>query len=294
MKLTYSNLLLSTLLLVAIFTLGSCKKKFQKIDENFYLKRAMKGDAEKGPEAGEMVRIRFNITDEQSNVFFPQDGTTIDTYLSCNPMVWNTSGPIYKTMMYLKEGDSIISKTTLKELFYNGWSMPVPDTLDPAAFAFINMGMPEVMSDSLYQIKMEADRKQAMADELETIRQYAADNNLDIITTESGLSIAISEQGTGPKPESGESVTVHYTGMLLDGKVFDTSLKGENKPFNFTIGQGQVIKGWDEGIAALNIGSKATLLIPSSLGYGARGAGGAIPPNAILKFEVELLGSKSL
>ena len=99
------------------------------------------------------------------------------------------------------------------------------------------------------------------------------------------------QAGTGARAESGKTVSVHYTGKLLNGTKFDSSVD-RGQPFDFGLGQGQVIKGWDEGIALMSIGEKGTLLIPSPLGYGARGAGGSIPPNAILLFEVELLGIK--
>ncbi len=106
--------------------------------------------------------------------------------------------------------------------------------------------------------------------------------------TDSGLGYKITEEGEGTSPEKGQKVTVHYTGTLEDGTKFDSSLD-RNQPFTFTLGVGQVIKGWDEGIALLKKGSKATLKIPSELGYGPRGAGGVIPPNAILYFDVELI-----
>ena len=95
----------------------------------------------------------------------------------------------------------------------------------------------------------------------------------------------------GTKIYKGNSVKVHYKGELLDGTVFDSSFK-RNQPIEFSLGVGQVIPGWDEGIALLNKGAKATLIIPSDLAYGAAGAGGVIPPNATLKFEVELVDFK--
>ena len=115
------------------------------------------------------------------------------------------------------------------------------------------------------------------------------------MTTASGLQIIDSTVGTGASPKSGQICVMHYTGWLYEngqkGKKFDSSVD-RGQPFEFPIGTGRVIKGWDEGVATMQVGGKRTLIIPPALGYGARGAGGAIPPNATLLFEVELLGVK--
>ena len=108
-------------------------------------------------------------------------------------------------------------------------------------------------------------------------------------TTASGLVIEELEVGTGAEATAGQQVQVHYTGWLTDGKKFDSS-KDRNDPFVFGLGASQVIAGWDEGVQGMKIGGQRTLLIPANLGYGARGAGGVIPPNATLQFDVELLG----
>ena len=97
--------------------------------------------------------------------------------------------------------------------------------------------------------------------------------------------------GTGAEAVAGKTVSVHYTGWLTDGKKFDSSLD-RGQPFEFQLGAGQVIQGWDKGVAGMKVGGKRKLTIPSDMGYGARGAGGVIPPNATLVFEVELLGVK--
>ena len=113
-----------------------------------------------------------------------------------------------------------------------------------------------------------------------------------MITTPSGLQYEDTTVGDGAEARAGQDVTVHYTGWLYNdgaqGAKFDSS-KDRNDPFEFSLGAGMVIKGWDEGVQGMKVGGQRTLIIPAALGYGARGAGGVIPPNATLKFDVELL-----
>ncbi|MEJ2618755.1 MAG: FKBP-type peptidyl-prolyl cis-trans isomerase [Candidatus Thiodiazotropha sp.] len=106
--------------------------------------------------------------------------------------------------------------------------------------------------------------------------------------TDSGLKIEELVEGDGQFAEAGQQVSVHYTGWLLDGDKFDSSVD-RNQPFQFALGKGMVIRGWDEGVAGMKVGGKRRLTIPPQLGYGAQGAGGVIPPNATLVFDVELL-----
>jgi FKBP-type peptidyl-prolyl cis-trans isomerase len=115
--------------------------------------------------------------------------------------------------------------------------------------------------------------------------QSAAEN---VVTTDSGLQYVVIAEGDGAAPQPGNRVFVHYVGTLEDGTKFDSS-RDRGRPFDFTIGQGQVIKGWDEGVGMMKVGDRRKFIIPPDLGYGARGAGGVIPPNATLIFDVELL-----
>lgn len=141
----------------------------------------------------------------------------------------------------------------------------------------------------------------ANADELnqsQTVLTTVVENNVtasnnimtdaDIVTTESGLKYKELQEGTGATPKKGQTVVVHYIGTLEDGTKFDSS-RDRNRPFSFKLGEGQVIKGWDEGLSTMKVGERRQLIIPPELGYGARGAGGVIPPNATLIFDVELL-----
>jgi peptidylprolyl isomerase len=111
------------------------------------------------------------------------------------------------------------------------------------------------------------------------------------MTTPSGLEYVDETTGTGPAPKTGQHVTVHYVGTLTDGVKFDSS-RDRNEPFTFAIGEGEVIAGWDEGVATMHVGGRRKLIVPPQLGYGAAGAGGVIPPNATLIFDVELLAVK--
>jgi peptidylprolyl isomerase len=117
----------------------------------------------------------------------------------------------------------------------------------------------------------------------------------NVTTMPDGLKIIDVKVGTGATPKTGQTCVMHYTGWLYEngtkGKKFDSSVD-RNEPFEFAIGTGNVIKGWDEGVITMKVGGKRTLIIPPALGYGARGAGGVIPPNATLMFDVELLSVK--
>ncbi|MBA2610800.1 MAG: FKBP-type peptidyl-prolyl cis-trans isomerase [Bacteroidetes bacterium] len=151
------------------------------------------------------------------------------------------------------------------------------------------------------QAEMEKKMKEAEGLEKQTLDKYLSDNKITVKPTESGLYFIETKKGSGPKPKAGDQVEVNYAGRLLDGKLFDTSIESVAKegnvfnpqrpygPFKFILGQGQVIKGWDEAISLLSKGGKAKIVLPSSIAYGPNGAGGAIPPFAPLTFDVELI-----
>ncbi|NJN26017.1 MAG: FKBP-type peptidyl-prolyl cis-trans isomerase [Cyclobacteriaceae bacterium] len=213
---------------------------------------------------------------------------------------WNTTGPLFKAFKIIGEGDSILIKIPTKVLFDESFRAPIPQEFDTAGHFVFYIGASKILTEEEAQQEAMAKREKMMEEAMaasaeqtkidgELIDKYLAENNITAQTTESGLRYVIEEQGTGEFPQEGQTVHVHYTGTLMDGTKFDSSYDRNDGPLTFALGQGQVIPGWDEGIALLKKGGKGTLYIPSSLAYGPNGAGGAIPPNSNLKFEVELV-----
>ena len=165
----------------------------------------------------------------------------------------------------------------------------------------ISVGVMLVCVLALVVVQFSGQENSAIADELTqnqpALTRVTENNNLiasntmsddNVVTTESGLKYKEIQEGTGATPQKGQTVVVHYTGTLEDGTKFDSS-RDRKQPFSFKLGAGQVIKGWDEGLSTMKVGGRRQLIIPPELGYGARGAGGVIPPNATLNFDVELL-----
>jgi FKBP-type peptidyl-prolyl cis-trans isomerase len=142
--------------------------------------------------------------------------------------------------------------------------------------------------DSNAGLWYEVEKMENMTNELILIASYIKENNIKSVARASGLIFVDVAKGRGAFPAGGKQVTVHYSGSFLNGEIFDSSYD-RNEPFTFTLGVGEVIKGWDEGIALLKTGGKARLIIPSNLAYGEEGAGGIIPPYTPLVFDVELL-----
>ena len=155
-----------------------------------------------------------------------------------------------------------------------------------AGFAFSQTSRPTVRRRAKKTaVKKVVIKKRIIRKKIMTTPKSAA------VTTESGLTYIVTKTGTGAQLKAGDNIIVNYTGLLTNGTKFDSSLD-RREPFSFPLGAGKVIKGWDEGFAKLKVGDHATLIIPPSIGYGARGAGGVIPPDATLIFIVEVIGVK--
>ena len=219
------------------------------------------------PEAGEVVTLHFAATLE--------DGTDIgNTYEGGQPVGF-----------FLGEGTALPGLDEGIALMHKGEKakLVIPPELALGDQASAD-GMIPANSTLIFEVEL-------LSIHAGTPEAPTEVKEADYMTTESGLKYTDLVVGDGPSPEIGQAVTVHYTGWLEDGTKFDSSLD-RGQPFTFAIGMGGVIAGWDEGVATMKVGGKRQLVIPSELGYGAQGAGGVIPPNATLIFEVELLSVK--
>ena len=283
-------------LISLIFILISCVDKEKVLDNGIELKYFKNGSGEEIKD-GQIVMINLQYFDYDGNELLNKVGN--DPVVLQKDSSWENNGIIYEVIDNLVKGDSVFFQLTTEQFFKNApQSVEVPDSVKNKLISFYT-GVQDVMSQSEFedyqrvqyekmQQEMEQQNENQLSIDLELIENYLKENNIDAMKSESGLHYVITEKGNGDNAAAGDNVTVHYTGMLLNGEKFDSSLD-RNQPFSFQLGQGMVIRGWDEGITYFNKGASGTLYIPSTLGYGSSGAGGVIPPNAILIFEIQVL-----
>lgn len=192
----------------------------------------------------------------------------------------------------LRAGDEVTlivsSKLAFKEQGRQGMILPYTPMIYTIKMKDVKTKAQYEKAQALKQAQLEAEQANMQNQEQVTIDNYIRENNITVQPTASGLYFIETAEGTGEQPVAGDKVKVHYHGTLLDGTVFDSSIE-KDTPFSFTLGRGQVIKGWDEGIAMLKVGGKATIIVPSVIGYGAGSRGDVIHAYAPLKFDVELL-----
>ncbi len=248
-------------------------------------------------DSGDFILMYMKYLKDDS-LLFPPQGMTDPIPVQFTS---DTANQVFEAFGMLKKGDSTHFEVSAEELFVNTFQGQIPPGIEAESPITFQIGVEDVMSPEDFQAyQMEQMRKQQedmLAQQAEqfstdslTINEYLAENNVEAQTTDSGLRYVITEKGNGVQPSAGDSVFVHYRGTLLDGTQFDSSYD-RGSPFGFPLGQGAVIQGWDEGIALLNKGSKATLYIPSPLAYGPQSTG-PIAPNSVLIFDVELVDVK--
>jgi FKBP-type peptidyl-prolyl cis-trans isomerase len=201
-------------------------------------------------------------------------------------------GDLMSGLKMLTEKDSATFLVNADSLFEKTFNFPRPEFIRAGSYLTFTVKVDKVQSKEQLEKEMKAEAEKQSAIESVNIAKYIADNKLTTTKTASGLQYVITKQGGANKAVAGDTVVVHYTGKLLNGNKFDSSLDN-GKPIEFPVGQGMVIKGWDEAFTTLTKGTKATVIIPSALGYGPSAVGnGAIPAFSTLVFDVEFVNIK--
>ncbi len=299
------SLLAIIVLMLGISLISSCQKK--KVTEKDGIEYTyVKEGNEKAPN-GNFLLYNLEITTASDSVIYSTATQPFPGYLQANDSIPATNG-MDEIFLNLRKGDSIAFESTAKIIFGENF----PPFLKEDDMVKVRLGAFEIMDqaeiETFFNQTMEAEElksaeraKELVAEEAKTIEAYVAEKGLDANKTESGLYYVIEEEGTGDAVTPGTTMYVNYAGYLLDGTLFDTSIESlakehnvfnPNRPYEplpVNVGMGQVIPGWDEGLLLLKQGSKGKFLIPSPLAYGENGAGGAIGPNAILVFDVEVM-----
>ena len=270
---------------------------YEKVEEGLYVKYLTQNKEARKVAVGDILTMNMK--------YGTKDSTLLDTEANGQPIQLRADtgkyvGDILTAFMSMGLGDSASIIVNADSFFMKTAGMPSsPDFIDSAAMLYFSVGLNNIQSIEEMQAEADAKTAEAEANEMVILNQYLADNNITTEPTESGLIFISKKEGTGKQAVAGKKVKVHYEGMFLDGTYFDTSVEEAAKandiynpqrpygPFEFDLGVGQVIKGWDEGIAMLKEGGKARLIIPSKIAYGAAPRPGA--PFSTLIFDVELI-----
>lgn len=304
----------STLLaVIAISVLTIACSKERTTESGVKVKIVEEGDGTP-LEDSTILRMNMKYVNANGNEHWNSDKAGGPIAMQYLKEVWSTLGPMYEAMETLNVGDSGVFDISVAEFYENSMKgAAIPDSLDSASNMTFYVKIVSMMTVDEFQefrkqeyekaqAKAQEQKRERMAERLaqlleetvemrqadgEQIDKFLAENNIEATTTETGIRYNITQEGEGEYAKPGDRVTVHYSGTFMDGSKFDSSYD-RDKPFIFVLGQGDVIPGWDEGIALLNKGAKATLYIPSSLAYGSR-QNGSIPANSILFFDVELI-----
>lgn len=292
----------ATLMIILLIVAGmaACgfinNKDFQETESGIKYYFHESGGTEKAV-IGDILSLNMTYSIEDSLLFDNRDmGTPV--YL---PMMDSQfPGDIYECLSMMAVGDSATFIINAAEFFLlTAGMMEVPPFVEEDSEMVFNIKLLQAMDEEAYFLEEQRMMEEQMAEDLlraeqeeDLMLEYLAVEGITVEPTTSGLYFIEKDRGEGPKVESGNMVSVHYEGRLIDGTVFDSSYdRGE--PLEFVVGEGWVIPGWDEGISMMHVGGKATLVIPSHLGYGDRGAGPLIPAYSTLVFDVEVVDAQS-
>lgn len=282
---------------------GLTYKVYEKTEDGAYENKGEVAPADStGAKIGQVVTMQMSYQNADDSVLF--DSRTQKQPVMIPVMEPTFKGSLEQALMMLSPGDSGVFKVNADSLFAKTFAQPMPPFIKPGSQLtfFIKaekvQSKEEAMVDQQKMYEQQMKDAQAYAAEQikvddQKIQEYIKANNLqNVQKTESGVYYVVNEPGKGPQAATGDLVSVHYKLSFLDGKEVENSRSnpmGNGEPFQFPLGQGRVIKGWDDAIQQLKEGSNATLLVPSTLAYGEQDRGPDMPANSILRFDVELV-----
>ena len=293
---------------LAVALLASCNETSEKSNQEFQTSETglkykifpadrAEGDSARTARPNEVMSIHLQYDNGADSVLYSSFKQNMPIPIPVMPSTFN--GSLEDGLMMMSPGDSAVFLINADSLFAKTFRQPLPPFIQPGSMLTFNVKMLAIMSQEEAQAEqarmfeqqqrdMMAHAEEQSKEDEALIKNYIAEKGLDAKRTESGLYYVITEKGKGPSPKNNQVVTVHYTGTTLNGTKFDSSVD-RGQPFEFPLGQGRVIQGWDEGIALLNKGAKATFIIPSPLAYGQQSPSPDVPANSILRFDVELI-----
>lgn len=278
---------------LVMLTAVSCTKNphpgFKKTDNGLYYKYHIQSESTEKPQEGDLLFVEMIYRTSADSILFDSRVRQTPAILNLEPSYFK--GDILEGFAMMSAGDSVTFVQPVDSFFQYFARIPVPEGLKKGDFMFFDIKMVKFMSEEAYFVERqkEAEEKKISVDA--EIDAYLKANNLNAKLQESGLYYVETLKGKGATAAPGKKVSVHYTGKFLDGNVFDSS-HNRQQPIEFTLGRGEVIRGWDEGISLMSKGGKATLVIPFFLAYGEDGRPPVIAPYATLVFDVELVDIK--
>jgi len=239
----------------------------------------------KTPKPGDILVLSIKILNKENKVF---DESNFYRMQLSNPMF---KGDFYTALALLQVGDSVCFKLDAAGFFEKNRKRDLPVEFKQGDPVIIYLRLKNILSSADLESERESTYHTDRDQEMSLLKTYIEMANVTVKPTSSGLYYIQKKKGSGKKAEVGKTLVVHYTGTTIDGKIFDSSLQ-RGKPLTFVLGQGQVIKGWDEGFQFMQEGGEARFIIPSDLAYGKEGYSNLILPYSTLVFEVELLEVK--
>ncbi len=273
------NKLILLISLPLILTACNEYKGYKKTESGLYYKFYSKNLSGYMPQNDDVISIRLEIRTKEDSIIQPVKEITTMMQPS------KFKGDIFEALSMMHEGDSA-SFIINAQKYFNFYNYGlIPHFVNEKTMLWFTIAITKITT----VVEYKTTTQQLLIDkEQQLINNYISENHITTEPTPSGLYYIETKKGIGKTPSIGQTCYVHYTGMLLDGTVFDSSIE-RGEPFSFPLGQGHVIKGWDEGIAMMKKGGKALFIIPSTIGYGDKGAGDMIPPYTPLLFEVTLI-----